>query len=401
MGQQSGEWARPTSSSGGSSSTSRQADSTDASGYGRASGRATDVRPSSSSTHHQHHHSRTSVDHRSLFSSSQSSVDRRSLSKSHHHHGRREGVDKEKYGSDVRSSCYQSHHKQRRRESSQWFHRLPDQQRWTTQQVWWADSAEVTGPTDSAAVHNSAGDESAGNHGSAVDDEPEIVYDSAGVADPTQEQDLAGANSAQHQDSALDDSARGDEPVAQGTPAGTMPAAVRDTSRVSDVSSMLFLFLPRTINQPNLLEFMTRMNLLQWGMDLGLPVPYIQSRPVGQTPTTRDYQTPPRWSKTPVERSRTPVRRSRTPVRFKVNPAKYRRASRASLLDLGESEVTDRVLWSDQPSLVDTMNSTVRIAQGLKEDEEVEKTTLPETLNTSSPTFKHLTVKHVFPREPY
>ena len=42
-----------------------------------------------------------------------------------------------------------------------------------------------------------------------------------------------------------------------------------------------------------------------------------------------------------------------------------------------------------------------RIAQGLKEDEEVEKTTLSETLNTSSSTFKHLTVKQIFPREPY
>ena len=88
-------------------------------------------------------------------------------------------------------------------------------------------------------------------------------------------------------------------------------------------------------------------------------------------------------------------------VSFKVNPAKSRRASRASLLDLGDSEVTDRVSWLDQPSLKDTMASTARIAQGLKEDEEVEKTTLSETLNTSSSTFKHLTVKQIFPREPY
>ena len=83
---------------------------------------------------------------------------------------------------------------------------------------------------------------------------------------------------------------------------------------------------------------------------------------------------------------------------FKVNPAKTRRAS---LLDLGDSEVTDRVSWLDQPSLQDTMASTARIAQGLKEDEEVEKTTLSETLNTASLTFKHLTVKQIFPREPY
>ena len=86
---------------------------------------------------------------------------------------------------------------------------------------------------------------------------------------------------------------------------------------------------------------------------------------------------------------------------FKVNPAKSCRGSRASLLDLGDSEVTDRVSWLDQPSLKDTMASTARIAQGLNEDEEVEKTTLSETLNTSSSPFKHLTVKQIFPREPY
>ena len=86
---------------------------------------------------------------------------------------------------------------------------------------------------------------------------------------------------------------------------------------------------------------------------------------------------------------------------YKVNPAKSRRASRASHLDLGETEVTDRVSWLDQPSLVDTMTSTARIAQGLKEDEEVEKTTLSETLNTSSSSFKRLTVKQIFPRELY
>ena len=86
---------------------------------------------------------------------------------------------------------------------------------------------------------------------------------------------------------------------------------------------------------------------------------------------------------------------------FKVNPAKSCRGSRASLLDLGDSEVTDRLSWLDQPSLKDTMASTARIAQGLNEDEEVEKTELSETLNTSSSTFKHLTVKQIFPRDPY
>ena len=81
-----------------------------------------------------------------------------------------------------------------------------------------------------------------------------------------------------------------------------------------------------------------------------------------------------------------------------LDPAKSRRAARASLLDLGEGEVTDRVSWLDQPSLVDTMTLTARIAQGLKEDEEIEKTTLFETLNTGSSSFKHLTVKQIFPR---
>ena len=63
--------------------------------------------------------------------------------------------------------------------------------------------------------------------------------------------------------------------------------------------------------------------------------------------------------------------------------------------------MTDRGSWLDQPSLVDTMTSTARIAQGLKEDEEVEKTTLSEPLNSVSSSFKHLTVKQIFPREPY
>ena len=47
------------------------------------------------------------------------------------------------------------------------------------------------------------------------------------------------------------------------------------------------------------------------------------------------------------------------------------------------------------------MVSTARIAQGLKDDKVVEKTTLSETLNTASSTFKFFTVKQIFPREPY
>ena len=56
---------------------------------------------------------------------------------------------------------------------------------------------------------------------------------------------------------------------------------------------------------------------------------------------------------------------------YKLKPVKTKRASRASLLDLGDTEVTDRISWLDQPSLQDTMASTARIAQGPKEDEEV------------------------------
>ena len=71
------------------------------------------------------------------------------------------------------------------------------------------------------------------------------------------------------------------------------------------------------------------------------------------------------------------------------------------MLDLGDTEVTDRISWLDQPSLQDTMASTARIAQGLKEDEEVVKTTLSETLNSDFSSFKFFTVKQIFPREPY
>ena len=68
-------------------------------------------------------------------------------------------------------------------------------------------------------------------------------------------------------------------------------------------------------------------------------------------------------------------------------------------MDLGETESSDKSFLVG--SLVDTMASTARITQGLKDDEDVEKTTLSETLNTSSLAFKHQTVKQIFPREPY
>ena len=59
-----------------------------------------------------------------------------------------------------------------------------------------ADSADVMGPTDSAEALDSAGYESARGHSSTVEDEPEIVYDAAIVADPAQYQDPAGSDSA-------------------------------------------------------------------------------------------------------------------------------------------------------------------------------------------------------------
>ena len=198
---QSGERTRPTSSSGGSSSRSRQADSRDAQGSGCASGRATEVRPSSSSTHHQHHH-------RSLSSSSESSADRRSRAESHHHYGRWEIVDKEKSG-----SSYVSRHEVQlspvapQATEKRTITVIPSPPRpagvddsagvtGPTDSATLADSAGVTGPTDSAKVQESVGHESAGDYDSAADDEPEIVDDSAGVADPAQEQDPAGADSA-------------------------------------------------------------------------------------------------------------------------------------------------------------------------------------------------------------
>ena len=54
--------------------------------------------------------------------------------------------------------------------------------------------------------------------------------------------------------------------------------------------------------------------------------------------------------------------------------------------------------WTNRPYR--PMASSARKAQGLKDDEEVDKT-LSETLNDESSTFKQFTVKQVFPREPY
>ena len=79
---------------------------------------------------------------------------------------------------------------------------------------WWVDSA---------------GDESAGGHDLAADDEPEIVVNPAGIADPAHDDDDPGGvvDSAHHQNSAVDGPAGGDETGVQVTPAGNTPAAGR------------------------------------------------------------------------------------------------------------------------------------------------------------------------------
>ena len=237
--QRCGERTRPTSS-GGSSSRARHADPMDAPGAGRASGRATEVRPPSSSTHRQRHHSRSSADRRSRSGSQD--------------HDRRESVD------SLRLSYVSRHEVQLSPVAPQQAEKrtitvIPPPPRPAQTD----DSAGVTGPADSAALADSAG--VTGPTDSA--EEPEIVYNSAAVADPAQDQDPAGADSAHPQDSAGDDSAhpqdsagddsaRGDGSAAQGTPAGTTPVARQDISMVSDVSSLMFPSLPRNINQATL-----------------------------------------------------------------------------------------------------------------------------------------------------
>ena len=180
---------------------------------------------------------------------------------------------------DVICSCPQQFHRRLRREPSQWSPRLPGQHTQTTRQVWWARQTRQLWRTRQVwRAHDSAGYESAGGLGSEVD-EPEIVCDSATVADSAQHQDAAAADSAgpqnpagndsalphdsagdgsaQPQDLARDDSASSDGPAAQGTPAGTAPVDRQDTSIVSDVSSLMFPSMPRRINQATLLDFMS------------------------------------------------------------------------------------------------------------------------------------------------
>ena len=130
----------------------------------------------------------------------------------------------------------------------------------------------------------------------------------AGVADLVH----AGvADSADRQDSAVDDSAGGAGPVAQGTPAVMTPARSitpdrqgQDTTMVSEASSFLFPSLLRQINQTSLLDFMSMMTLMQRNMDTVMPVSDTQTRSAVETPRAGDAQTPPRRSRTPVRHSR-------------------------------------------------------------------------------------------------
>ena len=141
---------------------------------------------------------------------------------------------------------------------------------------------------------------------SAGVDEPVVVDDSAGDDDPSHEEDSVGVpDSTARQDSAVDDSAGGAGPVAQGTPAGTTPARSitpdrQDTTMVSEASSLLFPSLLRQINQTSLLDFMSMMTLMQRRMDSVIPVPDAQNRPTFETPRPGDSQIPPRRSRTPV-----------------------------------------------------------------------------------------------------
>ena len=86
---------------------------------------------------------------------------------------------------------------------------------------------------------------------------------------------------------------------------------------------------------------------------------------------------------------------------LKVNPAKSQRAARASLMDLGDGEVTDRVSWLDQPSLTDTMASTARLCKALRRMKKLRRLRFWSLSTQVLPTFKYLTVKKIFPHEPY
>ena len=261
--------------------------------------------------YHQHHHPRTLVDRRSLSFSSLSSVDRRSLAESRHHHGREKFEAPYVSRREIQLSPVIPQTTEKRTITV-----IPSPPR----PVPLANSAGVTGPAGSAALADSAGVtgptgsaepddfldyESAEALGTMVDDELEVVCDSAAVAYQAQDDDPAVADSAHPQKPAGDDSSRGDGSADQDTPTGTTPVTGQDTSMGSDTSSLTFPSLPRSISQATLVDFMSMWTLMQHRMDAGTTPTDTQSRPVADTPPTRPVQTPPGRAGTPVRRSRT------------------------------------------------------------------------------------------------
>ena len=271
--------------------------------------------------YHQHHHPRTLVDRRFLSFSSLSSVDRRSLAESRHHHGREKSEAPYVSRREIQLSPVVPQTTEKRTITV-----IPSPPR----PLPLANSAGVMGPADSAALADSAGVrgltgsaepddsldyESAEALGTMVDDEPEVVCNSAAVADQAQDDDPAVADSAHSQKPAGDDLARGDRSADQDTPTGTTPVTGQDTSMGSDASSLTFPSLPRTISQATLVDFISMWTLMQHRMDTGKTLTDTQSRPVADTPPTRPVQTPPGRAGTPVRRSRTPDKQPWTPVR--------------------------------------------------------------------------------------
>ena len=149
--------------------------------------------------------------------------------------------------------------------------------------------------------------------------------------------------------------------------------------------------------------------LLQRRMDQS-SVPVAPACPPAQSsaPGTRHDSTP-RRSATPA---RTPERRPRTPERFLRTPQRstrtpdgrvrtpVRRARSCS--ESRDSRSSSPVSRSSSVESSTRDGSPVNFTAAMDpDDEEVEKTTFSETLNTASSTFKFLTVKQIFPREPY
>ena len=126
-----------------------------------------------------------------------------------------------------------------------------------------------------------------------ADDDSAGVMGPAGMTGPAEDEDLAGVTGpagvmgpAEREDSAAAHSAGGSGPAGQRMPAGTTPAMSQtpdqqrhDSVMASEDGSVIFLSLPRQINQTSLLDFMSMMTLMQRRMDTVMPVPDSQDRP--------------------------------------------------------------------------------------------------------------------------